>query len=253
MPDNTPNKGLEVVLETQDRIASRSTTADDDGRFQFRQLNVTTYYLYMDLDGFEPIEQQVTLQQSGPTAAAVVVLQLTRGLSDPTRRTAGPDERVKSAPSAPTFAAGRLTKYPQKAVKEYPQRLDEETRGNLDKAAGHFEKATGDASQFYEAWLELGRTRQRQGRFDPAIQAFQRARTLQPQAAQPLVELGGLDLDRARKLESEGNGVEAISVYRSSLKLLDEASKLDPSSHQLRTLRVRLNSKSAICLARKYR
>src|SRR5262249_10931785 len=79
---------------------------------------------------------------------------------------------------------------------------------------------------------ELGRTRQRLGRFDPADQAFQKARGLQPQSAQPLIELGGLDLDRARKLETDGNGVEAMAVYKSSLELLDDASKLDPNSKQ---------------------
>jgi tetratricopeptide (TPR) repeat protein len=52
-----------------------------------------------------------------------------------------------------------------------------------------------------------------------------------------LIDLGDVALDRARKLESSGGGAEAMSVYRTSLKLLDEASKIDPNSQQLQYFR----------------
>jgi tetratricopeptide (TPR) repeat protein len=234
MPDDTSRAGLEVTLETSDHIRSQTMLTDEDGRFQFRRLTVDTYYIYINIEGFSPIEQQVVLKATGPTASAMVLLEMRHGSSDPDAKTpAGSADRRKDDKGANTFAADLLMKYPAKAVKEYQQGLDEQTKGNTDKALSHFEKATSEAPQFYEAWLEVGKTRQQLGHLDPADQAFRRARKLQPQSALPLIDLGGVELDRARKMESAGSGTEAMSLYRDSLKLFEEASKLSPASQQL--------------------
>ena len=233
MPDESSRAGLEVTLETADRIRSLTTLSDEDGRFQFRHLMVTTYYVYINIEGFVAIEQQVVLQANGPTASAVVVLEMKHGASDPDAKTPERPVNRDKTEGAATVSADLFRKYPQKAVKEFQQGLDEQTRGNTDKALSHFEKATAEAPQFFEAWLEVGKSRQQLGRFDPADQAFQHARTLQPKSAEPLIDLGALDLDRARKLENGGSGTEAMNVYRSSLQLLNDASKLDPNSQQL--------------------
>jgi tetratricopeptide (TPR) repeat protein len=233
MPDDSSRGGLEVTLETSDHIRSQSSLTDPDGRFQFHHLAVDTYYVYINIEGFTPIEQQVVLKANGPTASAMVLLDMKHGSSDPDPKAPGdPMDRRKNDTAARTFAADLLTKYPPKAVKEYQQGLDEQTRGNTDKSLSHFEKAAGEAPQFYEAWLEVGKARQQLGRLDPADQAFQRARMLQPQSAAPLIDLGAVALDRARKLESANSGTEAMAMYRDSLKLLDEAARLSPASSQ---------------------
>src|SRR4051812_39729105 len=53
--------GIEVRLENPGHAYLTSITTDSDGRFQFRQLNEGTFYLYINLPGFEPVYQEVRL------------------------------------------------------------------------------------------------------------------------------------------------------------------------------------------------
>ena len=200
-----------MVLETADHIRTQSTFTDADGRFQFHHLTLQPYYLYMNIQGYLTIEQPVVFQQAGPFATAVAVLELNRGLSDndaEAKPPGDPSDKVEPEAPAGVIAADLFKKYAPKAVQEYQNGLDEKKKGNVNKAVNQFEKATGHDATFFEAWLELGQGRQQLGRFDPAGQAFERARALQPQSAQPLIELGGLHLDRAHKLETDGNAVQ---------------------------------------------
>ncbi len=235
-----PLKGIEVRLELPGHIYLNSTISDEDGRFQFRNLNNGTFHLYINLDGFEPLDQQFDVMPlSSPNALRLdphIVMTLRRGLTDEAERHTGSglDDRKQNETlgSPPVIDAGLLKKYPGKAVNEYLDGVKEEERGNAEKAITHFTKAVGDAPGFLEAYVELGTTRQQKGQISEAEDALRHASSIDPKSAVVLTKLGGILLDKAKLSDQKGQKDDAAKAYNDAADTLDAATRLDLSSTQ---------------------
>jgi Tfp pilus assembly protein PilF len=202
--------GIEVRLEDPGHTLLNSISTDADGRFQFRNLNTGTYYLYINLPGFAPVYEEVRLATPittlgrpstigvTPGSQANVTLFLRRGPSDTVANNTFRD----GAPEKPeplsngTLDASVFKKYAPRAVKEYQDGLTDARKGNTDKAYAHFSKAIQFDPKFFEAKLQLG----------------------------------CVLLDKGRLLEQNGKAEEALKIYQESVAALDEAVTMGANS-----------------------
>jgi len=236
--------GVEVRLEQRGgMVYVNSQTTDEDGLFQFRNLYEGTFRLYINLEGYYPVEESVTMRNpaaggrgAAPSSNLVswqnVTLYLRRGTEDTVAtRTVREGAPAKAEPLGfpAVINAEMFKKYPEKAVKEYQDGLADAAKGNQEKAADRFQKAIQLAPRFYEAFISLGLARQRQAQIQPAETAFQRAHELAPQSAEAKTRLGGIMLDKARELEQR-KSPEAMKIYDAAANMLDEALKIDTDS-----------------------
>jgi tetratricopeptide (TPR) repeat protein len=103
---------------------------------------------------------------------------------------------------------------PKTARHDYESGLKELRAGRMDSAAKEFERAVATYPAYANAWLELGRARQRLGTPQAARAAWKKAIELDPKLMGAYVELGldaGLSHD-----------------WKSATQYLDQAVRLDP-------------------------
>ena len=238
--DMAARKGIEVRLELRGADVLNVMT-DSDGRFQFRNLNQATYTVYINLEGYMPIRQDVMLRipAGGGTGAAItsyteprVTLYLRRGASDMVNNTTRESGAKPSSGATPpaVFNAELLKRYAAKAVSEFQQGLTDSQKGKADNAASHFSKAIALEPKFAEAHLELGTAKQVSGRTAEAEKSFRTAVELAPESSPALTRLGGVLLDKARALERNNKGVEAFATYNEAADVLDQATRKDLQS-----------------------
>jgi Tfp pilus assembly protein PilF len=219
--------GIEVRLERPGRLALYSISTDEDGRFQFRNLEGGEYFVYINLEGYTPLLQQVFLRRPAQTDATVTLV-LRRGPGDSTLDGTRKDSHTPSeggTGKAVVIDAATLRKYPQKVIREFEEARKEADSGKPEKAAERLKKMLTSAPDFYDAHLELGLALQRTNRLKEAEAAFGRAREINPKAAQPLINLAGVHLDRARV-------EQAPALYQTVVTLMDEAIDLDPEQSE---------------------
>ena len=103
---------------------------------------------------------------------------------------------------------------PKKARNAYESGLKAMRSGRMEGAAKEFERAIEAYPQYANAWLELGRVRQRLGTAPTAREAWKKAIELDPKLTGPYVELGldaGLSHD-----------------WKPATQYLDQGLRLDP-------------------------
>ena len=232
-PDGPARKGVEVRLELTGRIFIRSVTTDEDGRFQFRGLNEGTFFVAVNLEGYEPAIEDVQLKLPNHTQPQIL-LSLRKGTHDaymPTTSREGAGNGAAAARGLPAVVDAELfKKYAPRAVREYQDGLAESVKGNSAKALQRFAKAIQLEPAFYEAYMESGLASQQAGKSVEARQAFQRAHELDPKSASAMTRLGAVMIDQARALEAAGRKPEADQAYDAAATALDDALKLDLSS-----------------------
>jgi tetratricopeptide (TPR) repeat protein len=216
--------GLEVRLERPGRMVLYSLSTDEDGRVQFRNLEEGEYYLYMNLEGFAPVLQQVILRRPAQVNVNVTI-HLRRGGGDAaidrTRNDSIP--RKEEEGKAVVIDAETLRKFPPQVIREYEEALKEVDSGKSDKAVERLTKLVRTAPDYYDAHMQLGLLLQRRARYGEAEKAFAAAMHINSKAAQPVINLAGVYLDRAR-LEN------AAELYDKALEFAEKAIEADPES-----------------------
>jgi tetratricopeptide (TPR) repeat protein len=104
----------------------------------------------------------------------------------------------QARPLATGVVSVRELSIPRGAHREYQKGRDAASKQNLQEAIEHFEKAIAQAPQYMEAYNNLGIVYFQQRQFSRAESNFRKALELEPEAFEPLVNLGGtlLALDR---------------------------------------------------------
>ncbi|HYA17082.1 MAG TPA: tetratricopeptide repeat protein [Bryobacteraceae bacterium] len=113
-----------------------------------------------------------------------------------------------------TSVSATLYTAPADARKAYEKGTQSLQKGHLPDAQKDFEKAVALYPKFANAWLSLGRARERQNQTEPARDAFQKALEADPKLVEAQVELG---IMAAREKK-----------WRDAAQFLDAALKLDP-------------------------
>jgi tetratricopeptide (TPR) repeat protein len=214
--------------------------SDSSGRFNFKKLEAGAYTVAVFLP--DRGEARQTIEIGPGTADDRHRVSLNLELKDSDFVFADPVRR-RHAVSA------RQLSIPDKALRDYQDAQKALGRHDTDSAVNSLEHAVEIAPQFSAAWNELGTIAYQTGRYDRAEQCFRQSLDQDPDAFEPLVNLGGVLVTLQRTDESIDYNIRAVLArpndalansqlgqsyfqannYDLALKYLERARSLDPT------------------------
>jgi tetratricopeptide (TPR) repeat protein len=174
------------------------TRADSDGRFRFKEVPIGTYSLSIVIPGAGEIRNTVDVTPAFADREGRV------------ERNFIFDEDTLANDASPLnqgMVSVRQLSIPRKARREYSKARDDLRRQRVDDAWQRLLKAVEIAPQFLEAYNYLGVLAYQKRDYGLAEHYFRRALALDPEAYEPLVNLGGA-------LLAVGRPDEALDVNR---------------------------------------
>jgi tetratricopeptide (TPR) repeat protein len=221
-PDNHgAGDHIEVRLEKESLQIVQTGYTDGSGSFEFRNLSAGTYYISVNMDGYQPVHQQVDVNSFGAVSVSVF---LTRASTDNASAARGLDAEDQDVVDVSQMKEN----FPKKAVQDYEKALDEKKKGKLEAAIMLLEDAIHVAPNFYHAHNNLGMLYQSQKRYSDAEKEFKRSSALNAKTATPLVNLGSLYIEEA-DLQND-NSQSSGQMLDQALDNLEAAVKLAPRS-----------------------
>ena len=217
-----PEDRIEISLErNMQRI--QTVFSDGLGNFEFRAVQPGDYYISIKLPDYEDINQPVsvyTMQRS-----TNVTIQMAPLFTIVRKRASG----FEGDDPDVVDVAQMMKTYPKKAVQEYEKALEENKKGATDKAILHFQEAIKIAPDFYHAHNNLGVAFVKVQRYKDAEAAYIKARSLNPRAQQPVLNLGILYITESDLHRDEGREVYG-KYLDDAMDNLDQAIKIKPRS-----------------------
>jgi|SRR5579863_551328 len=185
-----------------------STENGADGRFRFHKISAGAYTLAISTAVSRQLLQ--TIEVGPRTVDAKGRLQIVLRIDETRLESEG--ARTTSA----TVSAAVLS-IPDRAVREYNEAQRCLSRRESDRAAAHLSRAVQMAPQLSAAWNQLGVMAYQARRFSDAEANFRRALDADPEAFEPLVNLGGvlLNLNRPERASIQPTGCDAQAQQRS--------------------------------------
>ncbi len=184
-----PRRSITVTLYQVGTSFNKETRADPRGRFRFKDLQPSTYSLSIYLPGTGELVQTVDVTPSFADTRGKVERKFVFDEETLTRQARALASGVVSV---------RELSISRRARREYQKGRDAASKQDLQNAIEHFERAVAQAPQYMEAYNNLGIVHFQQREFSTAESSFRKALELEPEAFEPLVNLGGalLALDR---------------------------------------------------------
>ena len=180
-----------------------STLSDENGRFAFKKIEPGAYTLSIFLPAVGEARQTIEIGPSSADARGVVVLALHLRESD---FHLGDTLQRRHAVSASALAI------PEKAVREYQEAQKDLARHNPGAATGHLLRAVELAPQYTAAWNNLGTIAYQTQKYERAEECFREALEHDPQAFEPLVNLGGVLINLHKLEEAREYNLHAVLV-----------------------------------------
>ena len=178
-----PEERASVTLFGDAFPFTASTLSEEDGRFQFKKLRAGAYTVSIFTPDRGEARKTIEIGPSAADARGRIALDITFqdsdfALADSLRRR----HSVSTAQLA----------IPAKAQRDYEEAHRDLTRHDADGARRRLEEAVALAPQFVDAWNELGTIAYQTQHYDRAEEYFRAALERDPQAYEPLVNLGGV-------------------------------------------------------------
>jgi tetratricopeptide (TPR) repeat protein len=188
------------------RVASpftASTLADEAGRFTFKKLEPGAYTVAV----FEPLrgEARQTIEVGPSNADARGRVALTIQLKDSDFVFADAMRRRHSVNT-------KELAVPEKAIREYQDAQKDLARRDVAAATRRLEHAVEMAPQFSVAWNNLGTIAYQTQNYLRAEECFREALAQDPQAYEPLVNLGGVLVNLHKLVEAWDYNTYAVLV-----------------------------------------
>jgi cytochrome c-type biogenesis protein CcmH/NrfG len=207
---------FQVSLELANNQVIATQMVDDVGTIVFTNLPAGGYQVSASGPGFETVRISVQIFK-GVSITPVTLSIKKSGAAGDAPKTAFP----------PVVDIATLKEgFPQKAIQDFDKAASEK---NSSQAIKLLEEAVQLAPGFYMANNSLGLAYQRAKRYSDAERAFARTKELNPRAAQPRINLGGLYLEEAEARKKEGPDVTG-KLLDQALDVLEEAVKITPPS-----------------------
>jgi tetratricopeptide (TPR) repeat protein len=185
-----PPVAIQVYLHGATTPFESSTGSGDNGRFRFRRVAGGTYTL--------TIANSTRTIEVGPGTSDA------KGHVDVVLHMDGP--RTADATVSVTVLS-----IPDRAVHEYEEAQRCLAHRDSDCASGHLSLAVKTAPQFVAAWNGLGVIAYQTQRYTDAETNFRRALAADPDAYEPLVNLGGVLLNLERPQEALAYNERAVA------------------------------------------
>jgi tetratricopeptide (TPR) repeat protein len=212
---------IEVRLEKESMQIVQTGYTDGSGSFEFRGLPAGAYYISVNLDGYQPVHQQVEVSNFAGNALTIFLTKKSPDNSSSTRGLDAEDPDVIDI-------SQMKENLPKKAVQDYEKALDEKKKGKFESAIKLLEDAIRMAPNFYHAHNNLGLLYQSAKRYTEAEKEYKRSSDLNAKNATPLVNLGSLYIEEA-DLE-KNNAQSSGRMLDQALDNLEAAVKLNPRS-----------------------
>jgi tetratricopeptide (TPR) repeat protein len=188
-----PPAAVSIYLHGATAPFESSTASNADGRFRFHKLPSGTYTLVITTPARGEAVQTVELTPGTVDSKGhldlVLRIDANRLESDGARTTGA-------------TVSATLLSVPDRARKEYDEAQRCLSRGDSDCASGHLHRAVEFAPQFAAAWNQLGTIAYQTRRYSDAETNFRQALDADPDAFEPLVNLGGVLLNLERPKEA---------------------------------------------------
>jgi len=188
-----PPAAVSIYLHGATAPFESSTASNADGRFRFHKLPSGTYTLVITTPARGEAVQTVELTPGTVDSKGhldlVLRIDANRLESDGARTTGA-------------TVSATLLSVPDRARKEYDEAQRCLSRGDSDCASGHLHRAVEFAPQFAAAWNQLGTIAYQTCRYSDAETNFRQALDADPDAFEPLVNLGGVLLNLERPKEA---------------------------------------------------
>ena len=200
-----PAAAFPVILHGALTPFETSTTSDDDGRFHFSKLPEGTYTLVISTAARGDVLQTVELSSG--------TVDLKGRLDIALRIDARRLESEASRGTGATVSATVLS-IPDRATKEYGEAqrcLSRRDPQATACASTHLRRAVELAPRFTAAWNQLGTMAYQAHQFNDAEADFRRALEADPDAFEPLVNLGGVLLNLERPGEALSYNQRAVA------------------------------------------
>ena len=212
---------MEVRLERTAMQLVSTTYTDTIGNFEFRGLQAGTYYVVVNAEGFEDVRQSVDLYNTADGFSNVSIFL--------NKKSSLREAKTGLDAADPDIVDVSQLNLPKKAVQDYEKALDENKKGQPEKAIKLLEEAVKTAPNFFRAHDELGLLYQKAKRYRDAEKEYRRAHELVPKNAQPMINLGSLYVQESEFRKDDGQ--QAIGkLLDQALDALEEAVKLNQRS-----------------------
>jgi tetratricopeptide (TPR) repeat protein len=196
-----PAASVMVFLHGATRPFENSTISDADGRFHFAKVSAGTYTVVIVTvargEAVQTIEVSPALVDSKGHLDIALKLNASKLESEGGRGTLA------------TVTATYLS-IPDRATKEYEEAQRCLTRSDSACASTHLGRAVAVAPQFTAAWNQLGTVAYQSHQYSEAERYFRKALEANPEAFEPLVNLGGVLLNLQRPREALGYNQSAV-------------------------------------------
>lgn len=178
-----PEERASVTLFGDAFPFTASTLSEEDGRFQFKKLRAGAYTVSIFTPDRGEARKTIEIGPSAADARGRIALDITFQDSD---FALAASLRRRHSVSTAQLAI------PAKAQRDYEEAHRDLTRHDADGARRRLEEAVALAPQFVDAWNELGTIAYQTQHYDRAEEYFRAALERDPQAYEPLVNLGGV-------------------------------------------------------------
>jgi Tfp pilus assembly protein PilF len=198
-----PEERASVTLFGDSFPFTASTLSGEDGRFQFKKLRAGPYTVSIFTPDRGEARKTIEIGPSAADAHGRIALDITFqdsdfALADTLRR--------RHSVSATQLAI------PAKAQRDYEEAHRDLARHDGDGATRRLEEAVALAPQFVDAWNELGTIAYQTQHYDRAEEYFRAALEHDPQAYEPLVNLGGVLVTVSRAEEAWRYNAMAVAA-----------------------------------------
>lgn len=197
-----PPAALTVFLHGATAPFENSTISDPDGHFHFAKVPPGTYTLAVVTAARGAVVQ--TVEISPGTVDSKGRLSIALKIDDGTLESDG--GRGTAATVSATFLS-----IPDRAEKEYDEAQHCLARQDSGCASTHLLRAVEIAPRFAMAWNQLGTIAYQTGRYSDAEADFRKSLDADPDAFEPLVNLGGVLLNLNRPREALGYNQRAAA------------------------------------------
>ncbi len=177
------------------------TTSDDEGRFSFKKIRPGAYTVAVFQPALGEARQTVEVGPGTADAKGKVALALDFKASDFVYADV---MRRRNAVSTKQLAIS------DKATREYEDAQKDLAKHDVEAATRHLERAVELAPQFAVAWNNLGTIAYQTRQYPRAEECFREALEQDPEAYEPLVNLGGVLINLGKLDEAWKYNVHAV-------------------------------------------
>ncbi len=193
---------VKVELRTTNRRTIDTTYTSDSGHFYFSKVNVGTYELYINADGYREFSERVDYLSNTPQNyyEDISLIPLASTLGD---ASGGKLDEFFNPPSV---------KIRKKALKLFRKAITQKELKNRDKATEMLEKAIKEDPDFARAYSELAELQLEMDQLDQAEKNLTKALQLNEFDPHPLVRRAWLQHEKNMWAEAEETLMKALKL-----------------------------------------